>query len=641
MLLTIRKKSQGWVAWLIVAIIAVPFALFGINSYFEGANQITIANVEGNKINAQTFENAMEQRRRFFRQQFGDSFDPALVDNSTFRRQVVEELVANQLIQSYAQDNGLTLSDEALSKQIINTPQFQTDSKFDQQAYRRQLSAGGYSVESYEIEQRLSGGITQIQTGLQDSALVNAMEVDQLLTLNLQQRDADYTVISAKDALESVEISESEQREAYSNNESAYQQPDQIKLNYLTLTLDDIIKTIELDDEEIMQSYEASKGRYIKPETRIASHILLAVPRSADQAKQDEVLAAAEDIAKRINAGEDFSKLAEEFSDDPGSKRKGGDLGVITKGQMVPEFETAVYSMKQDEVSEPIKTQFGYHIIKLTTLEAQSQKPLADVRTQVEADEKRRLAQIQFTETAETFRTIVFESADSLDEAAQTLGLEIKLSGWVTRSTGKDLFNNPRVRAAAFDTAVLDEDVNSEAIEASDDVLIAMHKNEFEALHTKPFDEVASDIETSLKNIKASEIAQQQGEALIEKLKAGTVNEALDFIALAKLKEKATGEVTRQVATEVFKQALNKDSKQTINGFVLNNGDYAIYRLSSITQGDPAKATQEQRDQIISQLQSRDSRNAFGLFSQSLRQNADVEIFSSLLEDDADISASY
>ena len=638
MLLTIRKKSQGWVAWVIVLIIAVPFALFGINSYFEGANQIPVAKVDGEKINSQTFDNAMEQRRRYFRSQLGNNFDPAMVDNPQFRLQVVEGLVSSRLIQAYAQENGLQLSDQALRESIVSTPEFQVDGKFDQDAYRRVISARGYSAEGYEQQLRRSGGIAQLQKGLSVSALVNSQELDHLLTLSLQKRDADYTVIAASEALAGLQISEEEKRDEYKNNESRYQQGDRIKLNFVKLTLDEIAGDIELDEEEIEQAYEASKGQYRKPEARIASHILLSVPRSADEAKQNAILEQADALVVRLNDGEDFAVLAEEFSDDPGSKRQGGDLGIIAKGQMVPEFEQAVFSMTEGEISVPVKTEFGYHIIKLSSLEEESIRPYEEVKAEVEVAEKNRLARTQFSETAETFRTLVFEEPDSLEAAALALGLEVQTSGWVTQDKGAGDFSNPRVRAAAFDNVVLDEDLNSEVIDVSDTVLIAVHKNEFEAQHLKSFDDVADEIEALMKQRKAAEIAQKNGQSLIEGLRQGSMQDTIAFNQLPELRSEVRDLVDRQVAEQVFRKKL-VGSEALIDGFSLNNGDYAVYRLKGITPGDPAAATAEQREQLRGQLSSRDGNNAYRLFSEALRGNADVEIFTSTLEDDSDVLA--
>jgi len=636
MLLTIRKKSQGWVAWLIVIIIAVPFALFGINSYFEGANQIPVAKVDGEKITAQTFENAMEQRRRFFRSQLGNNFDPQMVDNPQFRLQVVEGLVSNRLIQAYAQDNGLRLSDAALRASIVSTPEFQVDGVFDQETYRRVVGARGYSLEAYEQQLRMSGGIDELQNGLAGSALVNPREADQLLALTLQTRDADYTVISASESLANLQVSDEEKRAEYEENEGRYLQNDRIKLNYLTLTLDDIAKQIELDEDEIKQAYEAGTGQYRKPETRIASHILLGVPRSANEDKQQTVLAQAKEIVARINGGEDFAVLAKEFSEDPGSKRQGGDLGIIARGQMVPEFEEAVYSMQQGQISEPVKTEFGYHIIKLTALEEESIRPFEEVRVEVEVAEKNRLARAQFSETAETFRTLVFEEPDSLEAAALALGLDIQVSDWITQDTGSGDFSSPLVRAAAFDSVVLDEDLNSEVIVINDDALIAVHKYEFEAQHVKAFDQVSDEIEVLIKERKAAEIAIENGETLIAGLRKGAMQDAIAFDRLPELRADISDPLDREIAQHIFRQKL-VDGEVLIDGFSLNSGDYAVYRLKSITPGDPASATDEQRAQVVGQLESRDGNMAYMLFREALRKNADVEIFTSTLEDDADI----
>jgi len=638
MLLTIRKKSQGWVAWLIVLIIAIPFALFGINSYFEGAGQVTVAKVDGEKINAQTFANAMEQRRRFFRSQLGTNFDPAMVDNPEFRLQVVEGLISNRLIQSYARDNGLRLSDDALLTSIVENQTFQVDGKFDQDTYRRAISARGYSTEGFEQQARVTGGIDQVQTALQGSALVNPQEVDQLLTLMLQQREADYVVLSAADVLGEMTVSDEESREEYEANEANYQQAERMKLDYLSLSIDDLMSDIELDDEEIQQAYEANKGKYLSPETRMASHILFTVKGSATQAEQEEVLTRANGVLERIRAGEDFAALASEFSEDPGSKLKGGDLGIIAEGQMVPNFEKVVYSMAEGEISDPVQTEFGYHIIKLNKLDGAVARPLKDVRDEVAKAEKQRLAAIQFNESAETFRTMVFEEPDNLDVAAEALGLELKTSDWVTRDNGKDAFSNPRVRATAFDSVVLDEALNSDVIELEDGSLLAMHKNEHQSQITRPFEQVKMDIESSLKQRKASERVKADGEALIEELKAGEPEEKLEFVELPKLRTDARTEVEQQVSAEVFGQSLS-ESTSLVSGFGMNNGDFAVYRLSAIVQGDPASATEEQRTALVRQLESRDANSAYSLFRQILREDADVEIFSSSIEDDSDTLA--
>jgi len=638
MLLTIRKKSQGWVAWLIVLIIAIPFALFGINSYFEGVGQVTVAKVEGEKINAQTFANAMEQRRRFFRSQLGANFDPAMVDNPEFRLQVVEGLVSNRLIQNYAQENGLRLSDEALLASIVENETFQVDGKFDQDTYRRAISARGYSTEGFERQARVTGGIEQVQTALQGSALVNPQEVDQLLALMLQQREADYTVLSAADVLDTVTVSEEEKRKEYDANEADYQQAERVKLEYLTLSLDDMMKDIELDDEEIQQAYEANKGKYLSPETRMASHILFAVKSSATQTEQEDALTRANKVLERIRAGEDFATLASEFSEDPGSKLKGGELGIIAEGQMVPNFEKVVYSMNEGEVSDPVRTEFGYHIIKLDKLDGAVARPLAEVRDQVIKEEKRRLATTQFNDSAETFRTMVFEEPDNLDAAAEALGLELKISDWVTRDNGKDAFANPRVRSAAFDSVVLDEVLNSDVIELEDGSLLSMHKNEYQPQITRPFEEVAEQIEARLKQQKAEQKVKAEGEALIAELKAGEPETAPEFIELPKLRTDAKTPVEQQLSAEVFSASL-AGGEALVSGFTMNNGDYAVYRLKSIVQGDPASATEEQRSQLVRQLESRDANSAYSLFRQTLRKDADVEIFSSSIEDDSDILA--
>lgn len=637
MLLSIRKKSQGWLAWVIVIIIAVPFALFGINSYFEGTNQIVVANVNGNKINAQELESAMEQRRRTLRSQLGANYAPQLVDNSFVRRQVVEDIVSQRLMQQYAQDQGLSLSDDALRQRITQMPDFQTEGEFNAETYQRLLGVSGYSIESFENQQRISGGIDQLRQGLQDSALINPHELDKILALRLQQRDADYSLIAANAMAQDVTISNEELQDYYQTHESEFLQKDQLKLNYVVLSIDNIMADIELDEDEIKQAYEASLGLYTTPETRQASHILFAIPRSADANKSEEIHTLAKDVLSRLHEGEDFSQLAAEFSDDPGSKRNGGELGVIAKGQMVSEFEDVVFSMKQGQLSSPIKTEFGYHIIKLTELSHSKQKPFSDVKEQVAQAEQKRLAQTQFIETAETFRTLVFENPDSLTIAAEDLGLTMQTSGWISLASGADDFNNPRVRVAAFDDAVVEDDLNSEVIELDNNRLLAMHKLEFKAAYIKSFEEVSEQISTQINLQKSTALAQQRGEKLTNSINASENNDDIEFIKLPALKQDTSQPNEIEIADYVFKQNLD-GTKSHIGGMVLANGDYAVIRLKSITPGDPTKASDTERIQTLNQLRNRSGNAANVIFSQSLRARSKVEIFSATLQDNNDIS---
>ncbi len=637
MLISIRKKISGWLAWVVVIIISVPFVLFGINAYFEGVSQVNVANVGGEKISLQSFQQAAEQRRQYFRSQFGASFDTSMLDTPEARRSIVEELVVNQAEREYLKSNGLTLNDDALQRRIVQTPSFQEDGKFNQDTYRRILSASGYTTEGYEQQERTAGAGGQLRDGVVATSFANDAEVNHLLSLNMQQRDVDYLVIDAKPLEADIEISDADINQEYEANPDAYQQVERVKLDYLELNVIDLQENVELTEEEIAQAYESSKGRYTQPEVRKASHILLSVPRSASDEKKAEVLEAAQSVFDQAMAGADFAELAEMHSEDPGSAKKGGDLGIVAKDQMVEPFEEAVFSMSKDEIRGPVETEFGYHIIKLTDLTEERQQALEEVVDVVRQAEKKRVANSQFAEVAETFRTLVFEQPDDLVEASEALGITIKTSDWVTASNGAAPFNNANLRATAFDSTVIDEDLNSEAVEVSDGVLVAVHKNDYEEAHLKELSEVKQQIIDQLTTNRASEAAQTKGEAVMASLKQGSdfSEELVEMVkVLPATKEAITDPVEREISTLAYSSSAPEDGGVLVDGLELNNGNYAVFRLKDVTLGDPATATEQQRNQVVQQLSQRDGNGAYILFRNVLRSSTDVEIFDSAFAGD-------
>ena len=526
MLLHIRKKASGWVAWIIVILISIPFAFWGINSYFDGASEIKVANVDGDSITQQAYQNALQNQRRFMQRQFGEQFDPAMTDSPQFRQQVLEGLVGQRLIQNYVRDQGLRISDDALSQRMLNNNAFQEDGKFSEAAYRRTLASAGYSPEGWEARERINGAIEQLRTGLANTAFSVDAEVEQILALNLQQRDADYYVIAAQPFEEGVIVEDAEIEAEYDANIDNYQQGARIKVDYLELSVNQVAADLpDLTEEEITAAYERTKGQHMRPEARKASHILFRLAEEAPEEQQAEVTAKAEAALARANTGEDFAALAEELSEDPGSGSKGGDLGLVAKGQMVPPFEEAVFDMVADEIRGLVKTDFGLHIIKLTELTPERQLALSDVREEIISAEKRRSAANQFGEVIETLRNLVFESPESLQQASDTLGLEIKTSDWFDRNTGAGIAENPLVRAAAFSDVVLQEGINSEVVELEKDTAIALSRNEYEEPRAQTLEEVRDGIVSILTARKAAEVAEAKGQELIASLQAGQAQE--------------------------------------------------------------------------------------------------------------------
>ena len=627
MLTQIRERSTGWVAWVIVILITIPFALWGIQSYFENVAEIPVATVNGEEIPRYTFQNQLSQRRQAASQS-GGTLPP---ESASMRSAVVKQLVDQQLIRQYAHEGDYRFSDQALKDRIESSSVFLSDGKFDPILYRNLLRSNGYTVSSYENLERQNASVGQLYSAIAESAFVTEQETNRLLELQTQTRKSNYAIVPVSRFAAKITIKNAEAEKDYKNNLFSHQKPARIKVDYIELSVDNLAKTIEPSQQEINEVYEQSRERYKQAEARKASHILFSVDAEASDDKRKKVRATAEKVLKQAKKGSDFAKLAKEHSADPGSKGRGGDLGVVARGQMVKPFEDAVFTMTNGEIRGLIETRFGYHIIKLTELTKERQKPFAEVRKEVEAEAKRIQAENQFSELGESFQNLVFENPESLSIVAEELGLKVKQSDWFTQQSGKGIAEQQEVRAAAFSKDVLD-DLNSSAIELGFERMVAIHKATHQPAKTIPFAKVSASIKARLKSQQARKQLKELGEQLVADLKEGKLTwsnllkkQKIKSTALATQRSKVKAELN-SLGTAVFSQSPPSADSSGYGGVFLNSGDYAIYSLNKVEFGKINKVDESKRSGLESQLLARDGSGAYQSLLESLRQYADIYI---------------
>ena len=434
MLTAIRERATGWIAWVIVILITIPFALWGINSYFEGGSEIPVATVNGAKISSYNYQQELSAQRQALNERFGGNFDPALLDSLGVKDRVIESLINNQLLSQFTIDQNFQISDEQLRTLIQTYPSFLEDGNFSQTRYLEILEANRLTPQGFEQSQRGSGVLNQLQEGISESSFYTEAERDRLLVLLNQERVAQYVTLKADKFIEEFNITDNEVQDFYEKNQDRFQTESRVKVNYVELSVESLAQTAAPSEAEIKSLYEETKGRYKTAESRKASHILVSVGQSASEEEKQARLELANDILDQAKAGGNFAALAEQHSDDPGSRENGGDLGVVAKGQMVKPFEDAVFEMSEGDISGPIETQFGYHIIKLTALDSGSQQSLDEVRDRVEEEVRKLQAQDEFSELAESFKNLVFEDPDNLTTTADERDLAIQTSDWFTVS---------------------------------------------------------------------------------------------------------------------------------------------------------------------------------------------------------------
>ncbi len=623
MLHFIRERAKGWVAWFIVGLISIPFALWGVNSYLNGPSDAVTATVNGEPIKQVEFQRAYQQYRERMRVAMGERFDPALFEGQAVKQNVLDSLIERKLLQLANAELGQRVSDSAINTLIKSTPAFQTEGKFDPERYRMLLARVGESPASYEAQLRIDILAKELTDTIQQSVLITPASVNNIIRLEKQTRDIAYGVISAQSLSDQIQVADDEVQAYYDNNKSKYLAPERVSVNYIELSVEELAKTVEVDEQALKQFYLENQNQFVGPDQRRASHILI----EGDEA---EALKTLSTIQQRLEQGEEFSALAKEFSQDTGSANDGGDLGYFQQNVMDPAFDQAVFALSAiGDVSEPVKTEFGYHLIKLTDIKQPEGKSFEDAHDDVEKMYRYRQAEDLFYEQAEKLADLSYENPDSLDITAESLGLEIKQTEEFTRDGGTGIASDKKIASVAFSEDVLMNNLNSAVIELSKTRLIVLHKNKHSLASQLPFDSISPAIAEQLKFEKASAKAKEQGEAILAQMKSGETNEALfsesdwhDTQAYSR----ASSEISAQILEQAFRLPEPTANSAEFTGFSASNGNYIVVKVSGVTDGNPAEATAEDRDGLEAYLVKTEGSSQVQAFIESLKADADIKI---------------
>ncbi|HIC45483.1 MAG TPA: parvulin peptidyl-prolyl isomerase [Methylophaga aminisulfidivorans] len=627
MLHFIRNHAQGWIAWFIVGLISIPFALWGINSYLSGASTVVVAEVNGSPITQTELQTSLQQYRDRMRSMMGDQFDPAMFDNASVKKDVLDGLIDQRLLRDANQTLKQRISDAAVSQFIRSTPAFQRDGKFDSDYYGMVLARVGYTPAQYEAQLRADLLSQELTTNIQNSSIASVKLLNEALRLERQQRELAYGLVPIQRFVDKVNVDDEEVKQYYEDNVAAYTAPEQVKLNYIELSVDELAKGVQVNDDELKKFYADNQNQFVGPEQRRASHILI---EGDDDAALEKIKA----IQTRLENGEDFALLAKETSDDTGSAEKGGDLGFFGKDVMDPAFEEAAFALTNvGDVSEPVKTEFGYHLIKLTGIQKPEGKTFDQARDQVEKMYRRQQAESIFYDKAEQLANLSFENPDSLDVAAEALGLDIKTTESFTRTgTEAGVTSNKKVIDAAFSEDVLKNDLNSAVIELSDNDLIVVHKNKHIPETVLPFESVSPAIKQQLVFDKARKLAQDEGESVVEKVKSGESPESLLINWQA---AEFYGRDAEKVSSQILQRAFTMPkplSAPEYEGFSADNGNYVVIKLTAVKNGDIDDVTDEQKKALQQQLTSIYASAEVEAFIAQLRNDADIDIHQDALK---------
>jgi len=524
MLELIRSAAKTWIAKVILLLITIPFALWGVESYIRptpGAN--TVATVGGDKVTSQEYDNAVRTQLEQLRQRFGGQIDASIMDNPEMRKGVLDQLIDQRVLDKTTKGGAMAVSDSRLRDIIVSNTNFHDNGQFSPALYERVLKAQGYSATSFEAAVRQDTERQLFLDSVANTAMVSNASVQNYLQASEQSREVAVVFITPAAFASKVTVTPEQAQAFYDKNKAEFTIPGQVRAEYVELSIDTLAPSVTVPADEIKSYYETNKTRYVTKEERKASHILINAAKDAKDADKKVAEEKANQLFAQLKKNpKDFADLAKKNSQDPGSAVNGGDLGFFGRGMMVPQFDKAAFEGKKDELLGPVLTDYGYHIIRVTDIKPEKGKTLADVTPEIEGELKKQKASRKFAELAEKFSNAAFEQSASLKAASEATGLPIKQSAFFAKGQAfQPPFNNAKLSNAMFGDEVLKNKRNTEAIEVGANTLVVARVLESKPALVRPFAELQVGLMQRLARDEAAKLAKADGEAKLAALKAG------------------------------------------------------------------------------------------------------------------------
>ncbi|KAB5627024.1 peptidylprolyl isomerase [Pseudomonas putida] len=620
MLQNIRDNSQGWIAKTIIGLIVVLMALTGFEAIFQAASHSQdAAKVNGQTISQNELSQAVDMQRRQLMQQLGKDFDPAMLDEKMLREAALKGLIDRKLLLQGAEDAKFSFSEAALDQLILQTPEFQVDGKFSAERFDaviRQMGYGRMQFREMLAQEMLIG---QLRTGLAGSSFVTDKQVDAFARLENQTRDFASLTFKANPA--AVKVSDEEIKAHYDQHAKEFMTPDQVVIDYIELKKAAFFDQVSVNEDELKALYEKEIANLA--EQRRAAHILVEVNDKTDDA---QAKARIEEIQQRLSKGEDFAKLAKEFSQDPGSAANGGDLGFAGPGVYDPAFEDALYKLNKDQVSAPVRTEYGYHLIKLLGVEAPEVPTFASLKDKLTHELKTQQVEQKFVEVTKQLEDSAFEASD-LAQPAQELGLKVQTSAPFGREGGEGITANRSVIQAAFSEEVMDEGANSSALELDPETVVVLRVKEHRKPEQLALEAVSKNISEHLAKEKATAELKAKADKLIAGLRDGSIAKGADQEGQKwKVQEAVTRNQEGIDPAELqaaFRMAKPESKDKPVYGsVVLGDGSLVVLQLKGVNEG--AVASDEEKVQIRRYLASRAGQQDFAAFRKQLEASADI-----------------
>lgn len=626
-------KNRKIVMTGIFVLIIPPFAFFGIDSYFQGGSGgDAVATVGDYRISQNEFSQSLRERQDMLQRMAGGRVDPALVDSPELRFSVVDNLIQQRLLLERAARTGMVVTDGHVRDIVSNVDAFKEDGKFSYRAYEELLKAQGMTPVVFEQRVRQDLLTDHVIHPYTASALVSRSEAAHLLRISEQQREISHFTLSADAFVPQVKLEADAAKKYYDSHQDEFRVPEQVRLDYLVLSADTLAAQMQPSTEDLRRAYAENAKRYEVRESRQASHILITPDSGGGSEARQKAKAKAEALYAQLKKNpKEFAALARQNSQDPGSAAKGGDLGFFERGAMVKSFDDAVFSMKPGDITPPVESEFGYHVIRLDAVRGGKTKTFEEARPEIEAELKKQIASRKFAELAEAFSNTLFEQPDSLKAAAEMIKATPQKSGWITRNGADNaLLGNPRLLQAVFSDDVLKNKRNSEAIEVAPGVLLAARVAEHKPAAIQPFDQVNGALLKKLTLQQAAQLAAQEGRARLEALRKGkdAGKEAQVAWSAPLLASRSD---PKGIPGEVLRQAFKADvAKLPAYAGAEAGGGYTLVRVSKLQEADAAN--KEKQNAIAQTLRQVAGQAELAAYLASLKQKTAVNIRKDVIE---------
>lgn len=624
---SIRDNSQSLVAKVIVGLIVVTFALFGVDAIVGySSNSNNIAEVNGDDITLTQLNRATEMLRRQILDRMGENADPGLLDENLIKSRALDGLIERQLLIQDADSQGIYVDENRVGANIRNNPVFQVEGQFNQNIFEATVRNIGLLPREYKDQLTIDMQIQQPQAAIAQSAFMSPTEVKQLAELDRQLRNIAYLRINSGDLIKDIEISEARAKAYYEANQQNYMTTEQVQLEYLELKRDDFKDQVAVSEEELKQLYKQELERTKGQEERQAAHILVQVGDDRDEASARNIM---QEIQEKLTAGESFADLAKIYSDDPGSAESGGDLGYAQRGSYVDTFEHALFNMQKGQISDVVKTEFGLHLIQLLDVRTPEPRSYEELAPELEQDIRYQKAEELFVAAADELQNDSFSAGD-LAEPAERMGLKIQTTAFFSRTGGEGIAENPKVARVAFSDEVLTEGNNSDLIELSKDHVVVVRVKEYRPAKVLPYEEVAEQVQDQLKQRNAAMQAQKLGEQILVELRDGKTPEQItsDYGFEWNIKDRVgrnQEELDPQINTRVFKMAKPEVGGKSLDSLILDNGDFVVIALTKVYEGGVTEITPREIEVISNLLANQQGRYDLQDYMTELRRSADIE----------------